>query len=140
MLTLQERINASINLQERINAALNLLPKHMDPIERKIYTTLCPFIGHGDGALLVLLRLTQSIALAVKTKGGPDLEPKNLSLAFLSDDGKSLLFLVVIHIVSLNTPNDHHSAVVIRAVVGSGDDVAFKLEKVLLARTWRVNC
>lgn len=50
-----------IALQESINAALNLIPQHIDPIERKIYITLCPHIDHTHEQLHKLFRITSSI-------------------------------------------------------------------------------
>ena len=51
----------SFTLQEGINTAINLLPQHMDPVDRKIFATLCSHIGHTDQRLNVLLRITGNV-------------------------------------------------------------------------------
>ncbi|CAE7023731.1 hypothetical protein P3342_005283 [Pyrenophora teres f. teres] len=123
----------SIAAQERINAALNLIPQHLDPIERKIYVTLCAHIGHTDDRLRRVLRITENLALQVKFRGGPDMATKNLSVAFVSE-GRQLVFLVVIHIVDPENPKDFRTVEVLRARGERDEDVGVVIDEAAASR------
>ncbi|PZC99817.1 hypothetical protein A1F96_03119 [Pyrenophora tritici-repentis] len=129
----------SIAAQERINAALNLIPQHLDPIERKIYVTLCAHIGHTDERLRRVLRITvrnnqlKNLALQVKFKGGPDLGTKNLSIAFVSE-GRQLIFLVVIHTVDPENPKEFRTIEILRARGERDEDAGVVIDEAAASR------
>ncbi|KAI0591320.1 hypothetical protein Alg130_01385 [Pyrenophora tritici-repentis] len=123
----------SIAAQERINAALNLIPQHLDPIERKIYVTLCAHIGHTDERLRRVLRITENLALQVKFKGGPDLGTKNLSIAFVSE-GRQLIFLAVIHTVDPENPKEFRTIEILRARGERDEDAGVVVDEAAASR------
>jgi len=146
----------SITLQESINAAINLLPQHMDPIDRKIFMTLCSHIGHTDQRLNMLLRITgnvgvggvtvnsfqadtwlENLALLFKQRGGPDLATKNLSMAFVRE-GNGLDFLVVIHTANPTNPMIFRTVEVIRARGDRDEDVATRLDAAISGKNTRL--